>query len=151
MGLRTIATGGIWNLHTLGDYDEQFEEGDEGVIDFTLRFIPPGNVVELLEATLLSSGVTLTRAIEVTTHSEPHLEIHFEKRLGALVYIAIAIAAAIAIFALIIAWKISQVSPGIITGLATGTLILIIVGVIVAVVVIAISGRFAFGKMRLGK
>ena len=153
MALRTIATGGIFDLDNLGGYEEHFGEGEQGVLDFELRFSPPSDIVQALEATIRQSGVMLTRSLQVTSSSSPHLKIHFEKRLAPLAILAIIVGAAFAFVLLVIGWKLLKVEPSTIAGMAWGTIILIIVGVIVAVIVIALAGKMVLGKggVQVGK
>ena len=151
MALRTIATGGIFDLDNLDGYEEHFGEGEEGILDLELRFTPPGDIVQALESAIRQSGVTLTRSLQVTHSSSPHLKIYFEKRLAPLMILAIAIGAALVLVALVVAWKLSKVDPETVAGMAWGTIILIIVGVIVAVIVVAVAGKIAFGKAQIGR
>jgi len=150
MGTRLIASGGIFDLANLGQYEDSFAEGDRGILDLELRMVPSGSAVQSLEDAIRAAGVTLTRSLEITGGSS-HLRIHFKKEIAPLLVLAIAVGAAIIIFAILISWKLYKVEPTLFSWQLVLIIAMVIIAFIIVLVLVARKGRIAVGPVEVGK
>lgn len=145
-----IAEGGMWDLTGIGQYEDQFAEGDRGILDLHLSITPPDFVVSALESAIRGAGVIL-EGIDVIPGDSSHMRIRFQKGVAPLAIVAIAVAAIILIFGAIMAWKLFQISPTTITWQIVLIIVLAIVAASVVTVLIARSGRVKAGKLTVGR
>jgi len=150
MGTRLVASGGIWDLGSLSQYEDSFAEGDRGILDLELRYAPPSIAVQALEDAIRAAGVTLTRSLEVISGST-RLRIHFKKEIAPLLVLAIAVGAAIVIFAILISWKLYQVDPALFSWQLVLVIAMVITAFIVVIVLVARKGKVAAGPVVIGK
>lgn len=145
-----IAEGGVLDLINIGQYEDQFAEGDHGILDLHLSITPPDFVVSALETAIRGAGVILD-GIDVIPEDSSHMRIRFQKGIAPLMLVAAAVAASIVLFAAIIAWKLSKVSPAVITWQLVLIIVLAIVAASVVTIMIARSGRVKAGKVTVGR
>lgn len=148
--LELIATGGILDIHRIGDYDDHFAEGDEGMVDLEFEHMPDNLFLDALEQGLLTAGVTLTRGLELVEGSA-HVKIWFRKELPAVPLIAgVLVALGIATLLIFVGWGlfkvISKVDPTILGWQIIFAIAIIVVGLLIAAVLIARSGRVQVGR-----
>lgn len=145
-----IAEGGASDLINIGQYEDQFAEGDHGILDLYLGITPPDLVVDALETAIRGAGVILDR-IDVIPGDSSHMKIHFQKGIAPLVIIAGAVAVSLVIFFAVISWKLSKVSPTLITWQLVLIIVLAILAASVVTVLIARSGKVRAGKVAIGR
>ena len=145
-----IAEGVMWDLTSLGIYEDQFAEGDRGILDLHLSITPSDFIVSTLEAAIRGAGVIL-EGIDVIPGDSSHMRIRFQKGVAPLAIVAIAVAAVILIFGAIMSWKLFQVSPTTITWQIVLIIVLAIVAASVVTVLIARTGRVKAGKVIVGR
>jgi len=134
-----IASGNVWNLNSLGDYESRFAEGDRGRVDLQLHYAVPSQIVSGLDSALRAAGVKLTQRVE-QTHSTPTIRIHFQKANPALVIIAIAAAASIVLIAAVFAWQLTKV-PAPLAAIGGGITIIIIIAIVGVLALSYFSGK----------
>lgn len=155
VSLELIATGGILDIHKIGDYDDRFAEGDEGMVDLEFEHMPDSIFIDALEQGLLAAGLTLTRGLELVEGSA-HVKIWFRKELPAVPIIAaVLIAFGIAALLIFVGWGlfkvISKVDPTILGWQIIVAIAIVMIGLLIAAVLIARSGRVTAGKVKVGK
>ena len=133
MAEQIIARGNAFNIQDIANYEDQFQEGDRGVLDFTCRIRPPQFIVDDLEQTLRASGVTLIGKPQITSGGSYHLLFTFEKRSAFLLIIALAIGAAILLLAIVAAWQLSRIDPA-----AFMWWLLLVIGVVLVAAVVVV-------------
>lgn len=153
--LELIATGGILDIYKIGDYDDRFAEGDEGMVDLEFEHMPDSIFIDALEQGLLAAGLTLTRGLELVEGSA-HVKIWFRKELPAVPAIAVVlIAIGIAALIIFVGWGlfkvISKVDPTILGWQIIVAIAIIVIGLLIATVLIARSGRVTAGRVKVGK
>lgn len=145
-----IAEGGALDLLGIGNYEDQYAEGDHGMLDLYLSITPPDFVVSALETAIRGAGVILD-GIDVIPGDSSHMRIRFQKGIAPLVIIAAAVAAVVVIIGAIIAWQLFKVSPTLITWQLVLIIVLAIVAASVVTIMIARSGRVRAGKVTVGR
>jgi len=155
VSLEMIATGGILDIHTIGDYDDRFAEGDEGMVDLEFDHMPDSLFIDALEQGLLAAGVTLTRGLELVEGSA-HVKVWFRKEVPAVPVIAgVLVAIGIATLLIFVGWGlfkvISKVDPTILGWQMIAAISIIVIGLLIATVLIARSGKVQAGRVTVGK
>jgi len=155
VSLELIATGGILDIHKIGDYDDRFAEGDEGMVDLEFEHMPDSIFIDALEQGLLAAGVTLTRGLELTEGSA-HVKVWFRKEVPAVPVIAgVLVAIGIATLLIFVGWGlfkvISKVDPTVMGWQIILAIAIIVIGLLVATVLIARSGRVQAGGVKVGR
>ena len=105
---QVIATGNVWDLHRLRDYDASFKEGETGNIRLFLKSPVSNAVVSGLESALKTAGMTLNGHVTQTTRSPAVIRIPFKRTLPPLAIAAIVIVAIAAICVLLLSWNVSK-------------------------------------------
>ena len=105
---QVIATGNVWNLHRLGDYDKEFKEGETGNIRLFLKSPVSNAVVSGLESSLKAAGVTLNGKVTQSTGGSAVIRIPFKKAVPPLVIAALVIAAVAIICVVMVGWNVSK-------------------------------------------
>lgn len=146
MAYTLIATGTADDITNLGDYQSQFEEGSNGLLQIDLRSKVAADIIGQLDDLLEKAGIP-EKKLEVSGSS---LFIHFKTEIAPLVLIAAAIAAVIFIVGLIVAWKLWKLTPEVIVGLSLFAILAIVFAVVaVIVLVVQAGGRLAAGPVRI--
>ena len=146
MPFRIVATGTAGDIGTLGDYQDQFPEFSEGLLDIEMRSSIAADVIGWLDEQLETAGVP-RKGVKVEGR---HVLISFRTEIAPLVLIAGAIAAVIFFVGLIVAWKLWKLAPEIAVGVGMGTVLLIIGAVLLVILLIATRGRLIAGPVALG-
>ena len=126
MRYEKVASGGVFDLANLDDYESLFAEGDQGELAIDLRLPVTDWVVDTIKTRLEDYGVqTWGGGVIQESHSPAVLKIRFVKASSPLVWIAI-IVGIIAVI-LIIGWSLFKVIPEALQG---PLLIALIAGVV---------------------
>ena len=124
-----VASGGKHDLHLIKDFDGAFEEGQEGVLELELLYLPPffDRVLRGFDQAMRSVGVGLTRDSEV---EENKVRVYFRKGLAPLVLILGVIAGVLLL--LLTSWGIYRIEgPGGLMGIYV-VVIVVILGAVLA-------------------
>ena len=129
MSYQLQASGGIFDVGTISQYETLLGEGDRGLLELDLRLSPPSWVAGELESRLRQKGV---EEVRVTTAS-PILRIQFRKGFPWLAVIAAAVLGLVVLFILIMGWRIfREVIPEALQPIAAtmGVALLVALGIV---------------------
>ena len=123
MNYQLQASGGIFDVDTISQYEQMLGEGDRGLLELDLRWSAPSWVAGELERRLRQQGV---EEVKVTTGS-PIIRIQFRQGFPWLAVIAAAVLGLVVLFILIMSWRIfKDVIPEVLQPIAAGAGIVLI-------------------------
>lgn len=132
MAYKLVTTGSATDLAQLDQYEDEFREGDSGMLEVDLRLPVSQGVASSLEDQLRKAGV---EGVRVVTAS-PRLKIYFNKGFPWLAVIAAIILGMLVIAILVVGWRLfKQVVPEALQP-AVGTFLLIAAAAVVLVLAI---------------
>lgn len=97
-----VASGGFWELSSLGNYENQMAEDDKGLLELDLTVPVSAGIAQALEDQLRAAGVADVRV----TSASPLLRIYFKKGFPWLAVIAAIILGLIVLAILIVGWRL---------------------------------------------
>jgi len=105
-----IAEGDSTNIGNLGAHESRFAEGDRGILQLDLKYIPPGTdtILKGIDASLKAVGVNLWKSSEILDGRR--VRIFFQKGLGPLAIIAAVVVASVLLL-LLVKWQILKIDP----------------------------------------
>ena len=155
MATEKIATGNAidW-MWRLGDFDSQFDHGNEGMLDFELKFMPTSDILEKIDSGLRAKGMNLTKPVEAVTGSS-HLRIWFLHESPTLPLLAAAIiAVGVAAMVVMIGWAlykvISSADATTVGWQFIAAIAVIVIGVAIVTVLVARKGKMGAGPIKIG-
>ena len=90
-----VTEGSLTELRRLGDFEDRFREGEEGILELKLRWTPPftGKFLGGIDSSLKAAGVSLTRESEEIDGNR--IRIYFRKAFPPLAVAAVVLAGAL--------------------------------------------------------